>query len=236
MKKHYIGIIALGLSLSASSAENNSAYHGVGIASYYDDAFDGCITANGETFRQREMTCAHLWLPLGTMVKVTNLKNHKSVILRVNDRGPYVDGRMIDLSKSAAQILGFTEDGLAAVRIEALSITNFLALRAEEFNAGLKMGYGRSNYNAIENLSISNNTMIIPGHGRVKVAKFRLTQMDPPTSRIQCKDTFNYLVFIGIFYRPEKASAFHEERKPNIPDAEPLRFFKEHRAVAWIAP
>ena len=80
MKKHYIGIMALGLSLTATADGTQKPYREVGMASYYDDAFDGCETANGEKFSQTGMTCAHQWLPLGTMVRVTNLKNHRSVV------------------------------------------------------------------------------------------------------------------------------------------------------------
>jgi rare lipoprotein A (peptidoglycan hydrolase) len=234
MKKHCIGFMALGMSLTASSSAAYTSYKGVGIASYYDDAFNGCITANGEKFNQAQMTCAHLWLPLGSIVKVTNLKNHKSVILRVNDRGPYVDGRTIDLSKSAAELLDFTDDGLANVKIETMSYKSYLAIRQEEFTAGLMMGYGRNNCAPIENVG-AKKVLYIPVNGRVNSPNFDLKRLDLTSSRIQKKSMMDYLVFIGIFYRPEKVSAFHDEKHNDIPDTSPLRFF-ESRSLAWLAP
>ena len=90
-------------------------------ASYYAEKYHGRKTANGEVFNMYAMTCAHKTLPFGTMLRVTNLSNGKSVDVRVNDRGPFVKGREIDLSKSAAQKLGMIKTGTARVRIEILS-------------------------------------------------------------------------------------------------------------------
>ncbi len=90
----------------------------VGPASWYGQFFHGKQTASGETYNMYEMTAAHPELPLGTRVKVTNLRNAKSVIVRVNDRGPLVPGRIIDLSYGAAQALGFTHKGVQQVRLE----------------------------------------------------------------------------------------------------------------------
>ncbi len=89
----------------------------VGTSSWYGEWHHGRITANGERFDMHAMTAAHRFLPLGTFVRVTNLSNQKSVMLRVNDRGPYIHGRVLDVSFGAAQQLGFVEDGLAPVRI-----------------------------------------------------------------------------------------------------------------------
>ena len=89
-----------------------------GIASFYADKFEGRTTANGEKYRHSKMTAAHKTLLFGTMVKVTNLENNKSVVVRINDRGPFVKGRIIDLSKSAAEKLGYVNQGLAKVRLE----------------------------------------------------------------------------------------------------------------------
>jgi rare lipoprotein A len=90
-----------------------------GDASYYHDKFQGRETATGETFSQDKLTAASKDLPLGTKVKVTNEENGKSVTVRVNDRGPYVDGRVIDLSKKAADKLDIKKDGVAPVEVEA---------------------------------------------------------------------------------------------------------------------
>jgi rare lipoprotein A len=90
----------------------------VGPASWYGKLFHGKQTASGETYNMYEMTAAHPDLPLGTRVKVTNLRNSKAVIVRVNDRGPLVPGRIIDLSYGAAQQLGFTNKGVQRVRLD----------------------------------------------------------------------------------------------------------------------
>jgi rare lipoprotein A len=91
-----------------------------GRASFYAEAFHGRTTANGETFDMNAMTCAHLTLPFGTILKVTNLDNDRSVTVRINDRGPYVGGRIIDLSKGAARSLDMIESGVANVLIEVI--------------------------------------------------------------------------------------------------------------------
>jgi len=90
-----------------------------GKASYYADSFDGRRTASGERFSQRKLTGASRKFPLGSRVIVTNADNGKSVEVVINDRGPYVKGRVIDLSKKAAQELGMIQDGVVDVRVEA---------------------------------------------------------------------------------------------------------------------
>src|SRR3954469_12367083 len=92
----------------------------VGTASWYGDYFEGRPTASGEPFNMYDMTAAHLTLPLGTLVRVTNLRNHRSVIVRINDRGPYVDGRIVDLSFNAARVLHFDQQGLQRVRLDVV--------------------------------------------------------------------------------------------------------------------
>jgi rare lipoprotein A len=91
-----------------------------GKASFYADKFEGHPTASGEKYRHNKLTGAHKTLPFGTKVKVTNTANNQSVEVIINDRGPYVDGRIIDLSKSAAELLGFVNLGLADVTLEVV--------------------------------------------------------------------------------------------------------------------
>jgi rare lipoprotein A len=91
----------------------------IGIASWYGKQFHGRATASGEDFDMFELTAAHRQLPLGTYVKVTNLRNGKSVIVRINDRGPFVGGRIMDLSYSAARMIGF-RDGVERVRLDLI--------------------------------------------------------------------------------------------------------------------
>jgi rare lipoprotein A len=88
-----------------------------GKASYYADHFNGRTTANGEKFQQTKLTAAHKSLPFGTVVKVTNLQNGKSVKVRINDRGPYAQGRIIDLSKKAATRIDMVQKGVLEVKV-----------------------------------------------------------------------------------------------------------------------
>ncbi|MGA7980960.1 MAG: septal ring lytic transglycosylase RlpA family protein [Chromatiaceae bacterium] len=119
-----IGALALfGCSSERSNGEGQNQSSGgrthteVGTASWYGPGFQGRETANGETFDQHAMTAAHPSLPMGTKAKVTNLENGKKVEVRINDRGPYADDRVIDLSSRAAKKLGMKEDGTAEVKI-----------------------------------------------------------------------------------------------------------------------
>ncbi len=93
-------------------------YDETGVASWYGHDFHGKLTANGEQYNMDALTAAHRTLPLPTIVRVTNLENGKSLRLRVNDRGPYARGRIIDVSRRAAELLGFQRNGTARVRVE----------------------------------------------------------------------------------------------------------------------
>jgi rare lipoprotein A len=91
-----------------------------GLASYYGSKFHGARTASGERFDKHAMTAAHRSLPFGTRVRVTNLANGEQVTVRINDRGPAIKDRIIDLSQGAAAELGFLKQGITRVRIEVL--------------------------------------------------------------------------------------------------------------------
>ncbi|AFM06230.1 rare lipoprotein A [Bernardetia litoralis DSM 6794] len=109
-------------SLFGKKTDTNSAKAGAysekGIASYYADKYEGRTTASGEKFRQKLLTAAHRTLPFGTMVTVTNLKNEKKIRVRINDRGPFKKGRIIDVTRKGAEMLDFVRDGLTEVKIE----------------------------------------------------------------------------------------------------------------------
>jgi rare lipoprotein A len=108
------------------SIEEAYRYSEVGVASWYGKETrkqkGGKMTANGEAFDPKKPTAAHKYLPLPTHVRVTNISNGKSIIVRVNDRGPFVDGRIIDLSSGAAKQLGFYRKGLTKVKIETVQL------------------------------------------------------------------------------------------------------------------
>ena len=115
-------LLALALIPLVSFAKVAPGHTQLGVASYYADRFHGRKTASGERYDRTAYTAAHRHLPLGTRVRVTDLKSGNSVKVTVNDRGPYVKGRIIDLSRKAAGALGMTKRGLAKVRIEVLSV------------------------------------------------------------------------------------------------------------------
>ena len=113
-------------------------YSEVGIASWYGEDFHALKTANGENYDMNTLTAAHRTLPLPSIVKVTNLENGRSLVLRINDRGPYAKNRIIDVSKRAAQLLGFQAKGTAKVRVEIMEKESKelkAALLGEEFNS-----------------------------------------------------------------------------------------------------
>ncbi|MAU97430.1 MAG: septal ring lytic transglycosylase RlpA family lipoprotein [Fulvimarina sp.] len=104
----------------SAQAEAGATKARAGNASYYGSRFHGRRTANGERFNMNAMTAAHKSLPFGTKVRVTNRRNGKSVVVRINDRGPYAHGRVIDLSKAAASRIGMIHSGTAPVQIDIL--------------------------------------------------------------------------------------------------------------------
>jgi len=95
-----------------------------GVASYYADEFNGHQTSNGETYDMYEMTAAHQTLPFNTRVRVTNIENGKTIVVRINDRGPFKDERIIDLSLAAAKSLELIGSGTARVRLEVIELGN----------------------------------------------------------------------------------------------------------------
>ena len=103
--------------LSSLTSCSSNLYES-GKASYYADKFEGRKTASGATFNQRKLTAAHKTLPFGTKVKVTNLSNGKTVKVKVNDRGPFAEGRIIDLSKKAAEKIKMVNAGVVQVEIK----------------------------------------------------------------------------------------------------------------------
>ncbi len=92
----------------------------VGTASWYGSKYHGRTTASGERFDMEALTAAHRHLPFGTRIRVTNLANGRKLVLKINDRGPFIAGRILDVSRRAARDLGFLEAGLAELRIEVL--------------------------------------------------------------------------------------------------------------------
>ena len=132
------------LPLSSTGSRNGATSHDAqayveeGVASWYggnDDGFSGRPTASGEIFDPEQYTCAHRTLPLGSFVEVENLENRKRTVLRVNDRGPFIKGRILDLSKRGAQELGFIGQGTSRIRlrsVDAMGLPTALDLGANK--------------------------------------------------------------------------------------------------------
>jgi rare lipoprotein A len=99
---------------------NRAKPYQIGTASWYGESFQGKPTASGEPYNMYDLTAAHLELPLGTMVRITNLRNGHTVMVRINDRGPVVPDRIVDVSYSAAKVLGFKSRGVQRVRIDVV--------------------------------------------------------------------------------------------------------------------
>jgi len=117
--RHSSGAI-VGEAARKVSLKKPAGWHQIGLASWYGPQFQGKETANGETFNMHALTCAHRFLPLGTWVKVTNLHTHRWIVVRVNDRGPVPDTRIVDLSSEAARMLGMHAIGVTRIRLDVI--------------------------------------------------------------------------------------------------------------------
>ena len=121
----------------ADKTEKTAKFSQTGKASWYGSGFHGKKTANGERFDMNTLTAAHRTLPISSRVRVTNLANGKSVVVRINDRGPYHGNRVMDLSKAAAQELGFIRTGTAQVKIEPLTSADGKTISEQNRRSGI---------------------------------------------------------------------------------------------------
>lgn len=136
------------------------SYDETGIASWYGPGFDGKRTANGERFYQNELTAAHKTLPMPSIVRVTNLSNGKSLVVRINDRGPYAHGRLIDVSSKAAQLLGFKNIGTAKVRVQVLEQESLKIAQAAvngQSTRGSEIAMNHPDYSGVVKVSHTKN-------------------------------------------------------------------------------
>jgi len=115
-----LAVLAYNCGPAKAKDNENEVFEQEGIASYYGKKFHGRKTASGERFDMHKLTAAHKTLPFGTMVEVTHIRNGKKVVVRINDRGPFKKGRIIDLSYAAAKKIGIIKSGLAQVRIRVV--------------------------------------------------------------------------------------------------------------------
>lgn len=148
-----------------------------GVASWYGGEFHGRSTSSGEVYDMYQLTCAHNTLPLGTVVMVTNLENGRSLELKVNDRGPFVKERIIDVSYAAAQMLGMWEKGTAPVKVEVVSLAIEPVLRftlqvgsfTDETNAQKLAEQLRKSF---ENVYVATVETLTQKYHRVRVGQF----------------------------------------------------------------
>jgi rare lipoprotein A len=204
-----------------------------GKASFYSDAFEGNPTASGEKYRANKMTAAHKSLPFGTVVKVTNLANNESVEVTINDRGPFVEGRVIDVSKAAAQKLGFFNQGTTEVKIEIVdagkgtgktlpAMVEHVTVEEKEFydfeiDKTSPRGFGAQlgTYQELANLlRVTDNLK--------KTYKKKVT--------VQVKvlnGTKFYSLILGPFSARDKAESFVNSLKKEFPDSFVLDYSKE---------
>lgn len=197
-----------------------------GKASFYADKFEGSTTASGEKYKHSKLTGAHKTLPFGTKVRVTNLANNQSVEVIINDRGPYVDGRIIDVSKSAAEQLGFINQGLAEVKLEVIDAGSgkvsdpgrpidhvmvdekeFYNFEIERLNKPKGFGVQIGTYQELVNLMrLSDN--------------LKNSYKKQVTVQVKILNGVKYYgLILGQFPSRPKAEVFREELKKKFPDA-----------------
>jgi rare lipoprotein A len=198
-----------------------------GVASFYHDYFTGKVTASGERYDPNKLTAAHKSLPIGTMIRVTNLENDKSVIVRINDRGPYVRNRILDLSKSAAVQLGLIQNGYARVSYSIIE-SDIVQVR-DTFTEQLP----DDRFYVVNVL----DTSVKMGYG-VKLGSFD----DPKLAFIVSKELKNkynatayiqtvrlirgvlYRIFVGNYTTQEEAEQLRSLIKKNYPDCKAVSY------------
>jgi len=170
-----------------------------GVASWYGADFHGRATSSGEVYDMYQLTCAHQTLPLGTMVMVTNLENGKSLELKVNDRGPFVKERIIDVSHAAARMLGMWEKGTASVKVEVIGFAPELVQRftlqvgsfVDEINAQRLAEQLRKNF---DNVSVTTLETQTQKYHRVRVGQFDTRESALITAERLSQMGFNVMV------------------------------------------
>ena len=226
MKKYLL------LSLLACAFHLGIAQTQTGKASFYADKFEGRPTASGEKYKHSKLTAAHKSLPFGTKVKVTNIANNQSVEVIINDRGPYVDGRIVDLSKSAAEKLGFVNLGLADVQLEVIDAGTGKASDPVQV-IGQVTVEEKEFYNFEIERAVPNGFGVQIGTYQELVNLMRLS--DNLKSSYQKKITVQvkvingvkyYGLILGQFSTRKKAEMFREDLRKKFPDAFIVEFNK----------
>lgn len=171
------------------------SYSEVGVASWYGKDFHAKKTANGEKYDMNTLTAAHRTLPLPSIVRVTNLENGRSLVLRVNDRGPYAKNRIIDISKRGAQLLGYQTQGTAKVRVELLED------ESRELKAALLNEPMPSRYEKPAKATAYAQNVVVP---KKQIEVYRASEPLPAYQNANAADK-NYFVQAGAFSKQDTA-------------------------------
>ena len=189
------------------------SYKEDGIASWYGDIFHGKPTSSGEVYNMYGMTAAHKTLPLGAYVKVTNKNNGVTVILRVNDRGPFVAGRVIDLSYTAAQKLGMLQPGTIPVRVEAVQVAEQTQMKGEtvwKAEAVPNFQYGNFSIQVGAFQQMANALKMRKALQQI----YEKVSIQPPTARDRENERY-YRVQVGAYKDLHKAQKDADRLKQN---------------------
>lgn len=189
-----------------------------GKASYYADKFHGRQTANGERFDMYDFTAAHRTLPFGTKVRVTNLKNNKSVVVRVNDRGPFSKGRIIDLSMAAAKKIDMVADGIADVKIEKVGSKDNSRSGAEKEHRkpAKRISHGKYYNHSFRSISPSGFGVQIASYSQKQLAqqKAKAYQVKYSISMVIEKSKKGYYrLIMGKYRKRKKAERLQKQMK-----------------------
>lgn len=165
-------------------------YVETGIASWYGQQFQGKPTANGEVFDMNQVSAAHRTLPLPSIIRVTNLENGRSLVVRVNDRGPFAHGRILDMSKRGAQLLGYEKQGTARVKVEllkdqSLALKNSLVNQLSAENSPIKSGSLAKPQVSSQSLSVPKGGVEAPQPMATKTANVAQRSAPQPAPRLE---------------------------------------------------
>ena len=183
-------------------------YDETGIASWYGPGFDGRQTANGEIFDQNALTAAHPTLPMPSVVRVTNLENGRALVVRINDRGPFKNGRIIDLSKRAAQLLGFERKGTAKVRVQIMEDESRQFAAAAQGKQLAKAAPEAVPIESVSAVSLDAPAGTAPQPAVVQDESPRQIAVDWPDGRVQQQQVRRSNIYIqaGSFLRRDNAA------------------------------
>ena len=194
------------------------SFEQTGVASWYGPNFHGKKTANGETFDMYEITAAHKTLQMPSLIRVTNLENGRSIIARVNDRGPFSKNRILDVSKRGAELLGFKNQGTARVKIQVLAEeSRHAAAIAKQGGStrGIEVAMNQKGYQTPGRVTPTRQPSVQPTVARnANVAPVEVAQLEPaPTPRAQMSPYFETSHNIGLNKLYVQAASFGDEAK-----------------------